>query len=107
MRETDPRLTANRPAPETFPRIVMRFAEQSNELLLSGLMNNGRSLASRPAIIDAPIGDGHVVMFAINPIWRRQTWGQFGLLFNTILHFDSLDVGRAGSAELTEETGGK
>ncbi|MFQ5743149.1 MAG: alkyl sulfatase dimerization domain-containing protein, partial [Acidobacteriota bacterium] len=104
LRQTDPRIIASRPPARTFPRIIMRFAERPEELLVSGMINNGRSLAARPAIIDAPVGDGHVVMFAINPIWRQQTLGQFGLLFNAILHFDSLDIGRQDEAALTEGT---
>ena len=105
MRDTDPRFAASLPSPETYPRIVMRFAERTGDLLVSGMLDNGLALAARPAIIDAPLGEGHVVMFAINPMWRNQTWGQFGLLFNAILHYDSLDVGGADAHALTEESG--
>jgi hypothetical protein len=33
-------------------------------------------------------------MFAINPMWRHQTWGQAALVLNAILHHDALDAGR-------------
>ena len=33
-------------------------------------------------------------MFANNPMWRHQTHGSFSLLFNAILNFDSLGIGR-------------
>jgi hypothetical protein len=33
-------------------------------------------------------------MYAINPMWRHQTWGQAALVLNAILHHDALDVGR-------------
>jgi hypothetical protein len=40
------------------------------------------------------MGKGHVVLFAINPMWREETQGSFSLLFNAIMNFDHLDVGR-------------
>ena len=43
-----------------------------------------------PAVIDAPLGKGHVVLFAINPMWRQETQGSFSLVFNAMLHFDHL-----------------
>ena len=82
------------PAPDHVPRVVMRFHDSSSELLISGLLGNGGALASRPAIIDVPVGDGHAVLFAINPMWRNQTHGQYGLVLNTLLHFAALDAGR-------------
>ncbi len=81
----------------------MRFASSADDLLLSGMMNNGSSLADRPAIIDAPVGEGHVVMYAINPIWRHQTWGQAALVLNAILHHDALDAGREAMMQISEE----
>ena len=45
-------------------------------------------------MIDAPVGDGHVVMFSIRPFWRWQTQGTFFLGFNAILNWNDLDAGR-------------
>jgi hypothetical protein len=45
-------------------------------------------------VIDVPTGKGHVVMFAINPMWRHQTQGSFFLIFNAALNYDNLGVGR-------------
>jgi hypothetical protein len=45
-------------------------------------------------VVDAPKDRGHVVLFAINPIWRGETVGSYALVLNTILHFDHLDAGR-------------
>ena len=47
----------------------------------------------RAQIVDAPLGEGHVVMFAIRPFWRWQTQGTFFLAFNTILNWNDLDAG--------------
>jgi Zinc carboxypeptidase len=82
------------PPPEMRPRVVLRFAAEK-ELLISGMLAGGAELANRPAVIDLPVGKGHIVMFANNPMWRHQTHGSFSLLFNAVLNFDHLHVGRA------------
>ncbi|HZN12573.1 MAG TPA: hypothetical protein VFC61_12895, partial [Blastocatellia bacterium] len=81
------------PPPEARPRVVLRFAPEK-ELLISGMLAGGSELAGRPAIVDVPVGKGHVVMFANNPMWRHQTHGSFSLLFNAALNYDHLHAGR-------------
>jgi len=81
------------PPPEARPRVVLRFAEE-RELLIAGMLAGGQELANRPAVIDVPVGRGHVLLFANNPMWRQQTQGSFFLLFNAMLHYDHLHVGR-------------
>lgn len=44
--------------------------------------------------MDVPLGRGHVVLFANNPMWRQETHGSFMLLFNAALNYDHLRVGR-------------
>jgi hypothetical protein len=78
--------------PALRPRVVLRFGDQ-RELLASGLLD-GTDVAQRPAIVDAPLGRGHVVLFANNPVWRGETIGSYFLVFNTLLSFDHLDAGR-------------
>jgi hypothetical protein len=34
-------------------------------------------------------------MFAINPIWRGETQGSYALVFNAMLNYDHLDIGKA------------
>jgi hypothetical protein len=102
LREDDPRALAGQPSPDVFPRIIMRFAARPDEVLMSGMLNNGAPLADRPAIIDAPVGEGHVVLYTINPMWRHQTWGQAALVLNAILHHDALDAGRDQAFKLPE-----
>jgi hypothetical protein len=74
-------------------RVVMRF-DTADKLLVSGLMEGGEELAGKPAVIDIPVGQGHVVFFAINPMWRQETIGSFCLLFNAALNYRNLDAGR-------------
>jgi len=75
------------------PRVILRFAPEK-ELLVSGMLAGGNELAGKAAVIDVPVGRGHVVMFANNPMWRHETHGSFSLLFNAILNYDNLGVGR-------------
>jgi len=77
------------------PRVVLRFASDERNLLVSGMLAGASELANAPAVIDVPVGRGHVVMFANNPMWRHQTQGSFFLLFNAALNFDSLNTERA------------
>jgi hypothetical protein len=79
--------------PAQRPRVVLRYAN-ANELLVSGLLDGGAELAQRPAVIDSPFGQGHVVMFSNNPFWRAETKGSYFLVFNAILNFDNLNAGR-------------
>ena len=80
--------------PELRPRIVLRFASDEKSLLISGMLAGGSDLVNKPAVVDVPVGQGHVVMFANNPMWRHQTQGSFFLIFNTALNYDHLNVGR-------------
>lgn len=77
------------------PRVVLRFSSDEKKLLISGMLAGGSELANAPAVIDVPVGRGHVLMFANNPMWRHQTQGSFFLLFNAALNFDSLNTERA------------
>jgi hypothetical protein len=76
----------------TRPRVIMSFHQKRDSLRLSGLLVNGEELAGRPAVLDAPVGQGHVVLFAIRPFWRWETQGSFALVFNTILNWNDLGV---------------
>jgi hypothetical protein len=84
--------------PELRPRVVLRFGSDEKTLLISGMLAGGSELASRPAVVDVPVGQGHVIMFANNPMWRHQTQGSFFLIFNAALNFDHLSVGRDRAA---------
>ena len=79
--------------PAARPRVVLRYAN-AGELLVSGLLDGGAELAQHAAIVDAPYGQGHVVLFSNNPFWRAETKGSYFLVFNAIMNFDSLSAGR-------------
>ncbi len=103
-------LRGSLPTPDQMPRTVLRFAP-ANELLISGMLAGGAELGNRPAVIDVPKGKGHIVMFANNPMWRDETQGSYFLLFNALLNYDNLGVGRragppAGGGARTPTAGG-
>jgi hypothetical protein len=81
------------PPASLYPRVVLRFAPEK-ELWVSGMLAGGSELAESPAIVDVPLGRGHIVLFATNPMWRQETQGEFMLLLNAALNFDHLNAGR-------------
>ncbi|MFL5579094.1 MAG: M14 family zinc carboxypeptidase [Gemmatimonadaceae bacterium] len=74
------------------PRVVLRFHESTDSLRVSGMLENGRELAGKAAVVDARVGQGHVVMFAIRPFWRQETQGSWALALNAIANWNALDV---------------
>ncbi len=93
-------------APEAMaPRVVLKFAAEP-ELLISGMLAGGRELATKPAVVDVPLGKGHVVMFAINPMWRQQTQGSWAMIFNAAMNFANLGAGRVVKKVTVNESGG-
>jgi dipeptidyl aminopeptidase/acylaminoacyl peptidase len=76
-----------------WPRVVMRWSDEK-DLWVSGMLAGASELAGTPAVIDVPLGKGHVVLFGNNPMWRHETHGSFMLLLNTALHYNHLQSGR-------------
>ena len=72
----------------------MRFAD-ADELLIAGLLQGGGALAEHAAVVDARVGKGHTVLFAINPIWRGETIGSYAPGVQCDPEFRSSGNGRA------------
>jgi len=70
-------------------QVLMRFTG-GEAGVLSGLMRGPNEIRGRPAVLDVPEGDGRVVMFATNPCYRWQNFGEFGMLFNAVMHYNDL-----------------
>jgi hypothetical protein len=73
-------------------RVILRFHDKADSLLVSGLLVNGSEMAGKAAVVDAPVGRGHVVMFGIRPMWRWQTQGTFALVLNAMAHWNHLGI---------------
>jgi hypothetical protein len=72
------------------PEVILRFAD-AKSMLLSGLLSNQASIAERAIVVDAHLGEGNVLLFANNPVYRGETVGSYPLVFNAILNFDHLE----------------
>jgi hypothetical protein len=53
-------------------------------------MRGADQVRNRPMVVDAMNGKGHVVLFANNPVYRWQTFGEHAMLFNTLLFWNDL-----------------
>jgi hypothetical protein len=71
------------------PQVILRYAA-SKDLLLSGLLENGDPVAEHPAVVEAHFGQGDVLLFANNPVYRGETIGSHALVFNAIINFGHL-----------------
>ena len=92
----------NNPAviPEALrPRTLLRFGD-ADDLLVSGLLEHGGELARRAAVVEVPVGKGHVLLFGINPIYRGSTIGSHPLVWNAILQHGAFGAGsRVGKSQ--------
>jgi len=84
--------------PDQRPRVIRRFAD-ARDLLVSGLLEGAGDIAGHGAVIDVPVLKGHVVLFAINPVYRGETIGSYSLIFNILINWDSLNSGRTLDAK--------
>ena len=73
------------------PRVVLSFAKKN--VLMSGMLRGGSAIQGKPLLLDAPVGKGHVILFANRPMRRYHTRGNHALVFNTLLHWNDLRVG--------------
>ena len=71
------------------PEVILRFSE-AKSLLLSGLLDHGSTIAEHAVVVDAHLGNGNVLLFGNNPLYRGETVGTYPLVFNAILNYDHL-----------------
>jgi len=63
-------------------RVVGTYGE--DDPLLSGWAIGGEHLAGRPALLEADVGNGSVVLFGFQPNYRGQSMATWPLLFNAM-----------------------
>ena len=69
---------------QTAPRIVVHYPDAS--LRRSGWIVGEQRIRGAGAVIEAPLGDGRVILHTFRVQHRGQTWGTFKLLFNSIYY---------------------
>ena len=65
-------------------RVVGRYAREPGDVLLSGWVLGPEHAAGRPALIEAPVGQGRVILFGFRPQYRGHSIASFPLLFNAL-----------------------
>jgi hypothetical protein len=71
--------------------VVLEWGDSGGApILVSGQVWGEGNLIGRPAILDSPVGNGHVVSFNFNPIHRDMNRGDQRLLWNAILNWQAI-----------------
>ncbi|MGA8502412.1 MAG: M14 family zinc carboxypeptidase [Candidatus Sulfotelmatobacter sp.] len=71
------------------PDVILRFSD-AKTLLLDGLLDKPSSIAEHAVVVDAHLGQGNVLLFGNNPVYRGETIGTYALVFNAILNYQHL-----------------
>jgi len=80
--------------PEDRSGIVMEWGDTDGKpFIVSGQAWGEDNLAGRAAILDMPVGRGHVVSFNFNPMHRDLNRGDQRLLWNAILNWQAIVAG--------------
>jgi hypothetical protein len=73
------------PAWETKLDSPVRYS--GNDVLASGWLLGEKYLERQAALVDAPLGRGHVILFGMRPQYRAQSYQTFKIFFNALLYF--------------------
>jgi hypothetical protein len=68
---------------------VIKYSGE-DDICMSGIVQGKDHIKGKAALVDVPVGEGHVVLFNFNPIHRFQNKVDFMLVFNILLNFDDL-----------------
>ena len=52
--------------------------------------DKGASIAEHAVVVNAHLGQGNVLLFGNNPVYRGETVGNYAMVFNAILNFQHL-----------------
>ncbi len=62
---------------------VARYPQSG--ILASGWLLGGERIAGRAALLEIPLGKGHLILFGMRPQYRGQSYQSFKLLFNALV----------------------
>jgi hypothetical protein len=67
-------------------RAVVTYPD--SKLLASGWLLGEKLLHRKAAVVDVPVGSGHIVLFAMRPQYRAQSYLTFKMFFNSLTYFE-------------------
>lgn len=71
--------------------VVLEWGDRDGEpMLVSGQIWGEANLSGRPAILDSPVGQGHVITFNFNPLHRDLNRGDQRMVWNAILNWQAI-----------------
>jgi len=71
--------------------VVLEWGDREGQpLVISGQAWGEANLVGRPAILDMPVGSGHVVSFNFNPLHRDLNRGDQRMLWNALLNWQAI-----------------
>jgi hypothetical protein len=71
--------------------VVLEWGDREGApILVSGQIWGEANLIGRPAILDSPVGHGHVIVFNFNPLHRDLNRGDQRMLWNAILNWQAI-----------------
>ena len=72
--------------------VVLQWGDPGSPapFLVSGQVWGEDNLIGRPAILDMPVGQGHVVAFNFNPLYRDSNRGDQRMLWNAIINWQAI-----------------
>jgi len=83
--------------PEDRTNVIMEWGDRDGPpFVVSGQAWGEGRLIGRPAILDMPVGRGHVVTFNFNPIHRDLNRGDQRLVWNTIINWQAILAAKSG-----------
>jgi hypothetical protein len=88
--------------PEDRSGMVMEWGDTDGKPFVeSGQAWGEENLIGRPAILDMPVGKGHVVCFNFNPLHRDLNRGDQRLLWNALLNWQAIIAGQPKPAKVS------
>lgn len=76
--EQSPAFTSDQPSVAKYPE---------TGILASGWLLGANLIANKSAIVDAKVGEGHIILYGMRPQYRAQSYQTFKLFFNALVAY--------------------